>query len=84
METLSVRFLLSISDVSQPGLCNSDPNDHIYSIWRHTIREFNMEQLVLIVDKKRLKMKTIFESDVLTPMLTSDINGYHETLTEFV
>ena len=46
METISVMFILSISDVSQPGLCNFDPNDHIYGIWRQTIREFNTEQLV--------------------------------------
>ena len=60
MDTVSVMFLLSISDASQPGLCNSDPKDHVYVIRRQIIREFNMEQLVLIFDNKRLKMKAIF------------------------
>ena len=64
METVSVMFLHSISDVSQPGLFNSDPNDHVYGIWRQIIREFNMAQLVCIFDKKSIKMKAIFESDL--------------------
>ena len=57
-------FILSISDVPQPGIFTSDSNDHVYGIWRQIIREFNMKQLVVIVDKKRLKMKDIFESDL--------------------
>ena len=84
METVSVMFLHSISDVSQPGLFNSDPNDHVYGIWRQIIREFNMAQLVCIFDKKRIKMKAIFESDLLTPSSTSDLKVCQETLPEFV
>ena len=83
MENVSVMFLLSISDVSQPGICNSDTNDHNFGILKQIIREFNMAQLVLIVDKKGLKMKAIFESDLLTPSSTSDFKGYQETLPEF-
>ena len=84
MENVSVMFPLSISDVPHPGLCNLDTNDHIYCIWRQIIREFIMAQLVPIVDKKRLKMKAIFESDLLTPSSTSDLKGCQEKLPEFV
>ena len=84
MENVSVLFPLSISDVPHPGLCNLDTNDHIYCIWRQIIREFNMKQIVLIAENKSLKMKAIFESDLLTPRSTSDFKGYQETLPEFV
>ena len=84
MENVSVLFPLSISDVPHPGLCNLDTNDHIYCIWRQIIREFNMKQIVFIADKKSLKMKAIFESELLTPRFTSDFKGYQETLPEFV
>ena len=42
-----------------------------------------MEQLVIIVDKKRLKMKDILQVVLLTPSPTSDFKGCQETFTEF-
>ena len=43
-----------------------------------------MEQLVRIVDKKRLNTKAIFESDILTSRSMSDFNGYQETFPDLV
>ena len=51
---------------------------------RKVIREFNTEQLVRTFDNQRLKMKAIFESDILTSRSTSDFKGHQEKIPYFV
>ena len=51
---------------------------------RKVIREFNTEQLVRTFDNQRLKMKAIFESDILTPRSTSDFKGHQEKIPYFL
>ena len=83
-ETSGVMFIFSRSDVAQPMCCTSESNYHVYGMWRQILREFNIEQLVHIVDKQRVKMKAIFYSHLLTPMSASDFKGYQETFHGFV
>ena len=84
METLSVMFIVSGSDVSQPRRCTYESNDHFYGMCIQILKEFNMEHLVHIADKQRLKMKNIFNSDLLTSSTTSDFKGYNETFPDFL
>ena len=76
METAAVPFIVSISDVSHPRrCCTSDYNEHVYGMCRQILREFNTEKIVRIVDKKHLKMKYIFENDLLASRPTSAFKG---------
>ena len=84
IETVSVLFIVSISDVSQPRRFISDSNERVYGMWRQIIREFKMEHLVRIIYKKHLKIKSIFGSDLLTSNSTSYFKGYQETCPDFV
>ena len=43
-----------------------------------------MEQPVDIVDKQRIKIKAIFDSNLLTSRSTSSFKGYQETFPGFV
>ena len=83
METVAFLFLVSRSDVSQTRCCTSDSNEHVYGTRRKILREFNMEQIVHIVDKHRLKMKSISESDLLTSNSTSSFKVYQEKILTF-
>ena len=62
METVAVNFLISRSDVLQPSLFTAKSNDPTYSCWRQIHQEFTIKKLIRIVDKKYLKMKSIFYS----------------------
>ena len=84
METAAVLFLVSRSYLLHTRRCTYDSNEHAYGMWRQILREFNMEQIVRISDKQRLKMKSILESNILTSSSTSDFNGHQETYPDFV
>ena len=55
METLSVMFIFSGSDVSQPRRCTYESNENVYGMWREIIKELNMENIVRIFNRQRLK-----------------------------
>ena len=84
MGTIAFLFLVSRSDVSYPRYCTCDSNEHVYGMCRNLLWEFNMENIVHIVDKKIQKAKAIFESDLLTSMTTSAFKKYKEIFPDFV
>ena len=53
-------------------------------MWRHILREFNMEQLISIFGKQGLKMKAVFEIDILTSRSNSVSKVYQEKFPGFV
>ena len=55
-ETIVALFIFSRSDVSEGRRLNYNTNDHTYEMWLMIICEFNMEQLIRIVQKNNLRM----------------------------
>ena len=53
--TIAVLMLAPRLDVSQLRRNGSEGNEHIYGVTRHILREFNLLQLISIVDKMLLK-----------------------------
>ena len=84
IDTLAVLFIFSRSDVSHPRHCTAESNEHIYEMWRTILIEINMEQLIHIFDKQRIKTKSIFESDIFTSRSKYILNGYKEKFHEFL
>ena len=76
-------FLFPRIHVSEVRRLNSDPNDHTYGMWKMIIHEFNMEQLIIIVQKNNLRMECIFESDLDISGLNTTFKGYKSTLYDF-
>ena len=62
---------------------NSDPNEHIYGMWKMILREFNMEQLIRIVQNNNLRMGCNFESDVSVSRPNTTFQGCQSTLSDF-
>ena len=48
LETIGDLFLFPRSDVSEGRRINFDPNKYTYGMCRMILREFNMEQLIII------------------------------------
>ena len=61
LETVACLFLFSRDDVSQGQRLTSEANEHTYGMWRMILREFNMEQLIQIVQKAIIKNNALFE-----------------------
>ena len=53
LETLSLLFLVTGSDVLQPRRMTSEANKHTHGCWHVLQSDFNLEQLVRIVDKSK-------------------------------
>ena len=68
IDTVAVLFIVSRSNVSHQICCYYESNQNIYGMWRQITREFNMEQIIFIVDEQHLKTRAIFASDILTSM----------------
>ncbi len=66
LESIDVLFLVARSDVSQSRQTTSEGNEQAYGTMRGIQREFNMEQLVRIADKMKIKWDAIFDSDLAT------------------
>ena len=81
METISVLFLVSRSDVSQPRNFIPESNAHAYVMWIKILRVFKMKQLLRIVDRKCIKIKDIFKSDLLTSSSTSSFKNFSRRKT---
>ena len=64
LETIGYLLLFTRSDVSEGRRLTSDPNEYIYGMWQMILREFNMEQLIRIVQRYNFCMECIFESDL--------------------
>ena len=84
LETVGVLFLVTRSDVSQPRRCTSESNEHTYGCWRQILREFNMEQLIRIVCKNKIRNDAIFESNLVTSRSRNTFKGYQQSFPEFI
>ena len=84
LESIGILFLVARSDVSQPRRATSEPNEHSYGAWRMLLREFNMEQLLRIVEKSKIKLDAIFESGLVTSRSKTYFKGYQQTYPEFI
>ena len=56
LEAIGALFLFPRSDVSEGRRLNFYPNEHTYGMWRMILREFNIKQLIIIVQKNNLRM----------------------------
>ena len=65
LESIGVLSLVTRSDVSQPRRATSECNEHTYGIYRMMQREFNIDQLIGIVDKSNIKVLTPFMKAIL-------------------
>ena len=83
LETIGDLFLFPCSNVSEGRRLTSDPNEHTYGMWQMILREFNMAQLIIIVQKKNFCMECIFESDIDVPRLNKTFKGCQSTLSDF-
>jgi hypothetical protein len=83
LETVASLFLFTRKDVSQGQRLTSEANEHTFGIWRMILREFNMEQLIRIVQKACIKNEAIFASnfDVLR---SNSMKGYPSGLQSFI
>ena len=88
METVGVLFLVTQDDVFQSRQNTSECNEHTFGMWRSMTspREFNMDQLIRIVQKTNIRIDAIFESDLKTQQQRSrdGLSGYQATFDEYV
>ena len=64
LETIGILFLVTRIDVSQPRRVTSEPNEHTIGAWRSVMNEFNIMQLIQLVDKTKIRMEAIFNGDI--------------------
>ena len=83
LETIACLFLFTRKDVSQGQRLTSEANEHTYGIWRMILREFNIEQLVRIVQKAIIKNDAMFESN-FDALRSNAIKGYPSGLKKFI
>jgi hypothetical protein len=84
LETFGLLFLVTRDDVSQLRRVTSECNEHIYGNWRQILREFNMEQLIDLVNKVSIRTEAIFRSGLLEWRGKSSGGGYQSTTGDFV
>ena len=82
LETIACLFLFTRKDVSQGQRLTSEANEHTFGIWRMILREFNMEQLIRIVQKAIIKNDAMFESD-FDALRSNSMKGYPSGLQHF-
>lgn len=84
LETVGIMFLVARRDVAHPRRTTSECNEHTYGMWRMSLREFNVEQLIRIVQKSMIKMDCIFESNLEISRSNAGLSGYQQTLPSFI
>ena len=86
LETFGVLFLVTRDDVFQSRRNTSECNEHTFGMWRSmtSSREFNMDQLIRIVQKTNIRIDAIFESDLKTQRSRDGLSGYQATFDEYV
>jgi hypothetical protein len=84
LETIGTLFIVTRFDITHLRRCTSECNEHLYGIFRMMLREFNVEQFIRIVQKAEIKMRAIFESNLVTSRSKTSFKGYQETLEEFL
>jgi hypothetical protein len=83
LETIACLFLFPRQDVFQGQRLTSEANEHTYGLWRMILREFNMEQLIHIVQKAIIKNDAMFESN-FDAFRSNTMKGYPSGLQEFI
>ncbi len=83
LETIACLFLFPHRDVFQGQRLTSEANEHTYGLWRMILREFNMEQLIRIVQKAIVKNDAMFESN-FDAFRSNTMKGYPSGLQEFI
>ena len=84
LKTIAVLFLVTRADVFQPRRVTSEANEHTYGLWRMILREFNVEQLIRIIQKVNIWVNAIFEGGLVTSRSKSVFSGYQSTFPEFI
>jgi hypothetical protein len=77
-------FLVARKDVEHPQCTTIECNEHTYGMWRMMLREFNVEQLICIVQKSMIKLDCIFASSLLISWSNAGLCGYQETMPGFI
>ena len=84
LETIACLFLFPRRDVFQGQRLTSEANEHTYGLWRMILREFNMEQLIRIVQKAVIKNDAMFESNLDAFRSNTRMKGYPSGLQQFI
>ena len=84
LETVPFMFLVARDDMSQTRRLAEEENEHVYGLWRMVLREFNMEHLIRIVQKRIIKRDVMFESNLVASRSRFAFKGYHKTFPDFI
>ena len=84
LESIAILFLVTRSDVSHPRQTTSECNEHTYGFWQMLLKEFNMEQLIRIVEKADIKLSAIFKAGLVTARTKTSFKGYQQTFPDFL
>jgi hypothetical protein len=86
LETVGILFLITRDDVFHPRGNTSECNEHTFGMWRtmSSSREFNMDQLICIVQKTNIKTDAIFSSQLKPHWSRDGLEGYQSTFEECV
>lgn len=84
LETVGLLFLVARADVHHPRRNTSECNEHTYGMWRTMAREFNVEQLVRIVQKSEIKTNCIYEGNLKSHRSKDGLSGYQATFQDYV
>ena len=84
LESVGILFLVCRDDVHHPRRLTSECNEHTYGNWRMILREFNVEQLIRIVQKSMIKTNALFESQLVTSRSSTTFKGHQNTFPEYL
>jgi hypothetical protein len=86
LETVGILFLIGRDDVFHPRQNTLKCNEHTFGMWRtmSSSREFNMDQLIHIVQKTNIKTDAILSSQLKTRWFRDGLAGYQSTFEEYV
>jgi hypothetical protein len=76
LETVPFIFLVTKDDVSQTRRLTGEENEHVHGLRRMVLQEFNMEQLIRIVQKSIIKLDAMFEGNLVPPRSRSVFKEY--------
>ncbi len=86
LETVGILFLIARDDVFHPRRNTSECNEHTFGMWRimSSSHQFNMDQLIRIVQKTNIKTDAIFSGQLKTCRSKDGLAGYQSTFQEYV
>ncbi len=85
LETVGILFLIARDGVFHPRRNTLECNEHTFGMWRtmSSSREFNMDQLIRIVQKMNIKTDAMFSSQLKTRWSRDGLAGYQSTFEEY-